>query len=191
LAWAAAGDAASFGMSLVRNTARAAAEGETGAGLDASAADGGTAATAWTSRALLHHERRRVLATPDCDRSVKQNPNPPPPCCQALGAGSSSWRACLGFVGVAGHDDEEASRYRVQGGRWVRVEVALSSPVARASTGRAWLQKNGSQERRTGAKREGVLVRWSLVEEQWKEIKHRLPACGELEPLNWPISNTP
>ena len=51
------GDAASFGMSLVRNTARAAAEGETGAGLDASAADGGTAATAWTSRALLHHER--------------------------------------------------------------------------------------------------------------------------------------
>ena len=150
------GDAASFGMSLVRNTARAAAEGETGAGLDASAADGGTAVTAWTSRALLHHERRRVLAAPDCDRSVEQNPNPPPPCCQALGAGSSSWRACLGFVGVAGHDDEEASRYRVQGGRWVRVEVALSSPVARASTGRAWLQKNGSQERRTGAKREKV-----------------------------------
>ena len=35
------------------------------------------------------------------------------------------------------------------------------------------------------------MVRWSLVEEQWKEIKHRLPACGELEPLNWPISNTP
>jgi len=68
-------------MSLVRNTARAAAEGETGAGLDASAADGGTVATAWTSRALLHHERRRVLAAPDCDRSVEQNPNPPPPCC--------------------------------------------------------------------------------------------------------------
>jgi hypothetical protein len=57
------------------------------------------------------------------------------------GDGSSSWRACLGFMASPG---TTTRRRGAVPWRWVRGEVSLSSPVARTSTGQAWLQKNGS-----------------------------------------------
>jgi len=178
LAWAAAGDAASFGMSLVRNTARAAAEGETGAGLD-QPCSAPPRATTRPRRAGLRQERRAepqstAALLPSSRRWLLLLARLPGlrRCRRARRRGGVEVPCSRGAVGESG-----GSAILTRGSREHGTRLAPEKRKSRAS--------HGSQER------EGFLVRWSLVEEQWKEIKHRLPACGELEPLNWPISNTP